>query len=139
MKRRLFSILLLLFVWMASGCSGQPAAVDADADDLVDQVYIYEKEGVGSDFYITLNADGSFQYCEGALSSYFGTGIWELDGDTVTLTTDDGNFSHRFTVEDGALVYRTWNSSEFMYLTVSDGEKFMPSGAPAGSLIIDEG
>jgi len=26
-----------------------------------------------------------------------------------------------------------------MYLTVSDGEKFLPSGAPVGSLDIDEG
>ena len=41
MKCRLFSALLLLFTLMAAGCSGQPAAVTAD--DLADQVYIYEK------------------------------------------------------------------------------------------------
>ena len=38
MKCRLFSALLLLFILMAAGCSGQPAAVTAD--DLADQVYI---------------------------------------------------------------------------------------------------
>ena len=84
MKCRLFSALLLLFTLMAAGCSGQPAAVTAD--DLADQVYIYEKEGFGSDFYITLNSDGSMRCSEGALSSYFGLGTWKLDGDTVILT-----------------------------------------------------
>ena len=84
MKCRLFSALLLLFTLMATGCSGQPAAVTAD--DLADQVYIYEKEGFGSDFYIALNSDGSMRCSEGALSSYFGLGTWKLDGDTVILT-----------------------------------------------------
>ena len=40
------------------------------AGDLADQVYIYEKEGFGSDFYIALNSDGSMRCSEGALSSY---------------------------------------------------------------------
>ena len=91
MKCRLFSALLLLFTLMATGCSGQPAAVTAG--DLADQVYIYEKEGFGSDFYIALNSDGSMRCSEGALSSYFGLGTWKLDGDTVILTTDDENSS----------------------------------------------
>ena len=137
MKCRLFSALLLLFTLMAAGCSGQPAAVTAD--DLADQVYIYEKEGFGSDFYIALNSDGSMRCSEGALSSYFGLGTWKLDGDTVILTTDDEKFVNRFAVEDRTLVYQSADSTGFMYLTVSDGEKFLPSGAPVGSLDIDEG
>ena len=104
MKCRLFSALLLLFILMAAGCSGQPAAVTAD--DLADQVYIYEKEGFGSDFYIALNSDGSMRCSEGALSSYFGLGTWKLDGDTVILTTDDEKFVNRFAVEDRTLVYQ---------------------------------
>ena len=90
MTRRLGSAMLLLFVLMAAGCSGQPAAVTAD--DLADQVYIYEKEGFGGNFTITLNSDGSMYYSVGLLSSYLGIGTWELDGDAVTLTTDDGKF-----------------------------------------------
>ena len=109
------------------------------ADDLADQVYIYEKEGFGSDFYIALNSDGSMRCSEGALSSYFGLGTWKLDGDTVILTTDDEKFVNRFAVKDGTLVYQSADSTGFMYLTVSDGEKFLPSGAPVGSLDIDEG
>ena len=124
-KRRLVSALLTLFVLMAAGCSGQPAAVTAD--DLADRVYLYEKEGFGSDFTITLNSDGSMRCSEGALSSYFGAGTWELDGDTVTLTTDDGKFVNHFAVEDGALVYQAADSTGFLYLTVSDGEKFLPA------------
>ena len=137
MKRRLVSALLLLFVLMAAGCSGQSPAVTAD--DLADQVYIYEKEGFGGNFTITLNSDGSMRCSEGGLSSYFGLGTWELDGDTVTLTTDDGKFVNHFSVEDGALVYQAKDSTNFMYLTVSDGEKFLPSGASIGSLVTDEG
>ena len=75
---------------------------------------------------------------EGALSSYFGLGTWKLDGDTVILTTDDEKFVNRFAVEDRTLVYQSADSTGFMYLTVSDGEKFLPSGAPVGSLGIDE-
>ena len=137
LKRRLFSALLLLLVLLAAGCSGQPAAVTAD--DLADQVYFYEKEGFGGNFAITLNSDGSMRWSEGALSSYFGPGTWELDGDTVTLTTDDGKFVNHFTVEDGALVYQAKDSTNFMYLTVSDCEKFLPSGASIGSLVTDGG
>ncbi|HJB12522.1 MAG TPA: hypothetical protein H9787_02270 [Candidatus Oscillibacter excrementigallinarum] len=137
LKRRLFSALLLLLVLLAAGCSGQPAAVTAD--DLADQVYFYEKEGFGGNFAITLNSDGSMRCSEGGLSSYFGPGTWELGGDTVTLTTDDGKFVNHFTVEDGALVYQAKDSTNFMYLTVSDGEKFLPSGASIGSLVTDEG
>ena len=137
MKRRLVSALLLLFVLMAAGCSGQPAAVTAD--DLADQVYFYEKEGFGGNFAITLNSDGSMYYSVGLLSSYLGIGTWELDGDAVTLTPDDGKFVNHFTVEDGALVYQAKDSTNFMYLTVSDGEKFLPSGASIGSLVTDEG
>lgn len=137
MKRRLVSALLLLLVLLAAGCSSQPAAVTAD--DLADQVYLYEKEGFGSDFYITLNADGSFEFYEGGLSSYIGTGTWELDGNAVTLTTYDEMYVNHFTVEDGALVYQSADSTGFMYLTVSDGEKFLPSGPTAGSSVTDEG
>lgn len=137
MKRRLVSVLLLLLVLLAAGCSSQPSAVTAD--DLADQVYLYEKEGFGSDFTITLNSDGSMYWSVGALSSYFGRGTWELDGNTVTLTTDDGKFVNHFTVEDGALVYQSAGSTGFMYLTVSDGEKFLPSGPTAGSSVTDEG
>ena len=89
--------------------------------------------------YYYLNSDGSMYYSVGLLSSYLGIGTWELDGDTVTLTTDDGNFVHHFAVEDGALVYQAKDSTDFMYLTVSDGEKFLPSGASIGSLVTDEG
>ena len=137
LKRRLFSALLLLLVLLAAGCSGQPAAVTADY--LADQVYFYEKEGFGGNFAITLNSDGSMYYSVGLLSSYLGIGTWELDGDAVTLTTDDGKFVNHFTVEDGALVYQSAGSTGFMYLTVSDGEKFLPSGAPIGSSVTDEG
>ena len=129
MKCRLFSALLLLFTLMAAGCSGQPAAVTAD--DLADQVYIYEKEGFGSDFYIALNSDGSMRCSEGALSSYFGLGTWKLDGDTVILTTDDEKFVNRFAVKDGTLVYQSADSTGFMYLTVSDGETPTPVSTEA--------
>ena len=118
MKCRLFSALLLLFTLMAAGCSGQPAAVTAD--DLADQVYIYEKEGFGSDFYIALNSDGSMRCSEGALSSYFGLGTWKLDGDTVILTTDDEKFVNRFAVKDGTLVYQS-------------AKNFCPPGLPSAA------
>ena len=86
MKCRLFSALLLLFTLMATGCSGQPAAVTAG--DLADQVYIYEKEGFGSDFYIALNSDGSMRCSEGSSPQMMKNSSTALPSRTVRWCTN---------------------------------------------------
>lgn len=104
-------------------------APEIQADELAGWVYQYEKDGFGGDFTVSLEADGSFMYYEGGLSSYIGIGSWELDGSILTLrddTTMGYPFVNRFEVKDGSLIFREEGSTNFLYLKVADGERFSP-------------
>jgi len=91
--------------------------------------YLYEGEGFGGNFTVTLRNDGSFSYYVGFLSSYFGTGNWTEEGDIVTLTDVALPYVNRFrrTAEDD-LLWLAEGSTGFMYLTIPDGARFL--GAP---------
>ncbi len=91
------------------------------------KIYLYEKGGFGGPFFtITLRNDGSFRYHEGWLSSYIGSGDWELDGDTVTIRDEGGMGIFNFRVEGGDLVYIAEGSSRFLHVNVPDGGRFSP-------------
>ncbi len=97
-------------------------------DALAGKTFVWEKEGFGGDFTITLNADGSYQYYEGFLSSYIGVGIWTVENDTVTLTEQGGQDAvYRFAVKNGALVYLADGSDNFLYVKAEDGDRFLPA------------
>ena len=128
MKRILMlAAALLLLLCVPAGCSG--AAVTAG--DLSGKTYVWEKEGFGSDFTVTLNEDGTYLYYAGALSSYIGEGRWTLDSGVVTLAEDkelcgyDNVF--RFAAGEGELVFISEGSDDFMYVDVQDGDKFVYS------------
>ena len=90
--------------------------------------YRYEGEGLGGDFTITLNEDGTYSFYEGPLSSYLGKGVWNTWDNAVYMTEDAENgydLKFIFGVEDEALRYMAMNSDEFLYVKVSDGERFV--------------
>lgn len=87
-------------------------------------VYQYEKEGFGSAFTITLYNDGTFAYYEGALSSYMGMGTWQQEGDLVTLH-DEQHFQNHFRFEGEDLVFAAEGSTNFMYVDVAEGDRFV--------------
>ena len=93
--------------------------------------YQYEGEGIGSDFTITLNADGTYTFYEGALSSYKGAGTWDVYYDAVYLAEGEGGFdlSFMFGAEENALVYLAAGSDAFVYVKVQDGERFVKQSA----------
>lgn len=120
-------VLLLLFV----GCSDEEY-------DVAGKLYVYEGEGCGGQFKITLNEDGTFQYSEGYLSSHIGMGTWVLEDGILTITdgteiprlSDEGviigetRFTNRFRVKGDTLVFLAEGSTNFLYIDVRDGEKF---------------
>lgn len=114
------SLCLLLVLALLAGCSG--AASTVKAEELAGKSYVYEKDGFGGDFVISLEEDGSFTYYEGALSSYIGMGEWMLEGETVTLQEKSQHFTFRVDGED--LIFRHDESGNFLYVDVFDGEKF---------------
>lgn len=89
--------------------------------------YQYEGEGFGGDFTITLNADGTYTFYEGALSSYMGSGTWQVYDNAVYLTEGEGGFdlSFMFGAEENVLVYLAAGSDAFPYVKVKDEERFM--------------
>ena len=90
--------------------------------------YRYEGEGFGGDFTLTLNADGTFTYSEGPLSSYLGMGEWYADIYGVTLSEmEDDEVLRRFlfTVDGDALVCYGPGSDEFDHVRVPDGGRFV--------------
>ena len=100
-------------------------------DDVAGKTYLYEGEGTGGSFTITLYEDGTFTYYEGMLSSYIGDGTFMLDGDTVVMT-DDGpggyGLVNRFRRDGDDLVFVEQDSDNFIYVKVKDGEKFCCTG-----------
>ena len=88
--------------------------------------YVYEGEGFGGDFTITLNEDGTYTFYEGMLSSYLGGGKWDQQGAQIWMSETNG-FSLYFAflpIED-ALVFAEEYSDNFVYVKVPDGGRFL--------------
>ena len=84
-----------------------------------------------SPFYIILDMkNGMFQYYETPVSSYFGIGVFTLDGDILTM--DDSFRVNRFRVEgDGeALVWIEEGSDNFWFEKLTDGASFSLEHTP---------
>ena len=123
MKRLFIIFMSLLLAFSLFSC----ATPESDtASERGGKTYVWEKEGFGGNFTITLNADGTYQYYVGYWSSYIGMGEWKIEDGVLTLTENTGyDLVFRFSVKDGELVYIKEGSSEFMYVTVGDGDKFI--------------
>ena len=96
-------------------------------DTIEGKVYTYEKSGVLGNFTISLFEDGTFHYTEGMASSYLATGKWTEKGNILTLTDDENlgyKLVNRFRKDGGTLYFIAEGSSNFLYVTVQDGERF---------------
>lgn len=107
-----------------TGCAGR-----IPENDVSGKGYVYEKGGFPDKFGIRLYKNGEFTYYEGFFSSYVGYGNWTLEGDTLILTENPDSSGHsrvfRFKVDGDTLGYIAEGSDSFIYVNVSDGEKFI--------------
>ena len=89
--------------------------------------YRYEKEGFGGDFTITLNADGTFAFSEGPLSSYLGEGSWYVAFGSADLYEGDTGtgLSFSFGIGENSLIYLAWGSDPFPHVELPDGARFI--------------
>ena len=88
--------------------------------------YVWEKEGCGGDFTISVFEDGTYEYYEGYLSSYIGSGTWDISDGILTLRENSGyDFVFRFSIVNGNLVFISEGSSRFIYTDVKDGDLFV--------------
>ena len=86
--------------------------------------YIFDGEGFGGDFQITVSSDGSFSYYEGMLSSYLATGEWSFEDGILCLEDKHYDFVNYFEVDDDKLYFIEEGSTNFLYIKLSDGAEF---------------
>lgn len=88
--------------------------------------YRYEGEGMGGDFEITLNPDGTYTFSEGPLSSYRGAGIWMTYYHAVYMTEENGlELQLMFGVEENLLIYLESGSDGFPSVKLPDKARFI--------------
>ena len=130
MKRILAFILAFGMIVTMTSCAKKDSAAEAD---IAGKTYVWEKEGAGGDFTITLNKDGTYEYYEGYYSSYIGMGNWKLEKGVLTMTESSGyDFVFRFSMQDGELRYIADGSDPFLYVQVEDGDRFLPGDSDSG-------
>ena len=115
-------VLFLGAILLLTGCAG-----NGQKDSFTDKTYLYEKDGIGGDFTIQIKSDGTFSYYEGYLSSHIGMGEWKQDGSTLILldnTMEEHPLINYFEIDGNTLIFRAEGSDNFIYIKVSDGEKF---------------
>lgn len=88
--------------------------------------YKYEGEGFGGDFTITLNADGTYSFSVGLLSSYMGMGSWYVAYGAVYMYEGDTGFdlSFMFGIEEDSLIYLAGGSDPFPGIELPDEARF---------------
>ena len=87
--------------------------------------YIYEEEGLGGDFRITINEDETYTFSEGLLSSYMGGGSWYGERGGFTFFEENGlDLVNHFAAGNGVLVFIAAESDNFPYIQLPDGGKF---------------
>ncbi len=124
MRRIIIYVLIIACFFSMTACGRSEDIQDVIAN----KTFVYEKEGFGGKFTIKINDDGRFSYYEGGFSSYIGIGSWVLEDDILILSDDDDMgypFVNRFKVKDGDLVFISQDSSNFLYVKVADGERFV--------------
>ncbi len=125
MKNKLFTLIIftLLSALFLSSCVQQPLYVT----DFSDFTYIYEKDGVGGgQFSLSIEADGTFSYCEGPIGGHIGVGTWEVDGSRIKLTEtwESEARVNYFTYEKGYVIFSSRKSDGFPNVEVQNGERF---------------
>jgi len=121
MKKResLIIFIICLIISIFAACSTNKETIN-----ICGKTYVYDKEGFGSDFTISFYEDNKFHYSEGGLSSYIGYGIWEIRNNVITLHDEDPHFCNNFILKGNKLIWQEKNSSNFLYLKISDGDTF---------------
>ena len=113
-------IALLACIVCFCGCSkeDEKAAV-------IGKIFTYDGQGFGGDFTIEINEDGTFQYYEGFLCSYFGYGTWEIEKGRITLTEENGmETTNTFTIKANNLIWIETESSNFNSVELENGASF---------------
>lgn len=94
-------------------------------DDLYSETYTFKassNEILKPNFKLYEN--GKFVFTFHPYTGYFGRGNYEINGDTLTLTTDDG-YIYSFKEKNGVYIFDAKNSSDELWMSdIKDGSEF---------------
>ena len=123
--KKIASFLAIVLSLMLFAACGQTEPTYT-AEDVAGKIYTYEKSGFGGPFTINIFEDGTFQYYVGYLSSYIGMGEWSVEDGVLILNDNTGlDYENRFRIGENELIFIGKGSTNFMYLTVEDGDRFL--------------
>lgn len=120
-KIRSLLLLALFCAILLCGCAEQ------DPDPLVGRVFRFRESDDIIKPGVAFQEDKTFTITFGGLSSYIGIGTYRIDGDTVTLNTDDGFYTYVFTFRNDVLIFDGENSDTiptYGFTPVTDGTIF---------------
>ena len=150
---------VVILVFTTGGSSGKEPATDlstaaspmpesgsdsvAARETVAGKTFIYTGETFSKmendPFKITINEDGTFSYSESLFSSYLGYGTWEIQDGILVLKDDERigySIQNSFRIDGEELVFMEEGSSNFIYVKVQDGERFVSgSGHKPGDQI----
>lgn len=124
---KVLSVLLAAGTVFLPSCGAEEEEVPEETPEMVG-VYSYRDADSQVEWDkpgFTLFEDGTFTFHFSAISSYYGYGTYEMSGDTLILTTNDGNYEYRFTADGDAYVFDGENSSDVTHFAdMPDGARF---------------
>lgn len=131
--KRFVGIILTLSLIVFLGACQKSAKNDANIYNTEQQctprTFVYEGNGFGGGvFAINIYNDGTFSYQQGSASNYFGTGKWSIQGDVLCVednTVLGCPFINYFKIAGNALIFQAKDSTNFMYIKLSDGDRFV--------------
>lgn len=130
---KVFGILLAAGVLFLPACGAEEEAGETDVPNetaITGRVYSYREAETALEWDkpgFTLYEDGTFYFYFSAISSYVGLGTYELNEETLVLTTNDGNYEYCFTAAEGgdSYVFDKENSSKVTHFAeIPDGARF---------------
>lgn len=131
MKKIIGCILILAMLLVSAACQKQEInSSKTESSEQISGTKIFVYEGIGfggGNFHIKIHDDGTFTYQQGSASNYYGVGKWSLEGDVLCMKDDISSYTfvNYFKVVENTLVFQAENSTNFMYVHLSDGEKFV--------------
>ena len=120
MKKSIIFLIALIALLFA-GCAQQ------EPEDLALGTYEMEQSQEPVAPYIVLEENQTFQMMYSVLSSYLPIGTYEVSGETLTLTTEDGKYTYIFHIDGDSLVFQKNQSSPLQIggkAMVEDGAAF---------------
>lgn len=107
MKKALMSFITVLILLLLSGCDS-----NKDNSLVKDGTYVLEQKNTEEILLPRVTISGNeIIFSHDLLSSYLPYGTYQIEGDVLTMTTDDNNYTYTFLIDGDTLIFQKDESS----------------------------